>query len=178
MSNCCFPQDPLSIHPSWSSHPHAASLHLQTNQNCQQLSCDELNPRLCSTPSPALPSQLCRIGRFCAAAGRKRHRYVEAAAHHGPLHLLHRPQWVGRPTPACSRPGTVSIPSVHLMFWLFTFLFFPFRLSSHEDRLWKHGGEDGVQREVCQPGVFQLQATGQPGAADHQTEQRGRFLFQ
>lgn len=57
-------------------------------------------------------------------------------------------------------------------------LFSSFGLSSHEDRLWKHGGEDGVQREVCQPGVFQLPATGQPGAADHQTEQRGRFLFQ
>lgn len=112
-----------TIHPSWSSHPHAASSHLQTIQNCQQLSCDELNPRLCSTPSPALPSQLCRIGRFCAAAGRKRHRYVEAAAHHGPLHLLHRPQWVGRPTPACSRHGIVSIPSVHLMFLIVSFSF-------------------------------------------------------
>lgn len=50
--------------------------------------------------------------------------------------------------------------------------------SSHENWLWKHGGEDGVQREVRQPGVFQLQATGQAGAADHQTQQRGRFLFQ
>lgn len=37
---------------------------------------------------------LCRIRRFCAAAGRKRHRHVQAAAHHRPLHLLHRSQWV------------------------------------------------------------------------------------
>lgn len=62
---------------------------------------------------------------------------------------------------------------------LFTFVvfFLLFRLSSYEDWLWKHGGEDGVQWEVCQQGVFQLQATGQPGAADHQTKQRRRFLF-
>lgn len=48
MSNCCFPQVHLSIqpsiHPSWSSHPHAASSHLQTIQNCQRLSWDDLNP--------------------------------------------------------------------------------------------------------------------------------------
>lgn len=55
--------------------------------------------------------------------------------------------------------------------------FLSFLLSSHEDWLWKHGGEDGVQREVCQQGVFQLQATGPPGAADHQTKQCRRFLL-
>lgn len=178
----------LLLSPSPSVHPTIYPSILVITPSCSQFTPTDnselpatilwwTQPRLCSIPSPALPSQLCRIGRFCAAAGRKRHWYVEAAAHHRPLHLLHRPQWVaGRPLSALV-PGTMSILSVHLMFWLFTFLFLPFRLSSHEDRLWKHGGEDGVQREVCQPGVFQLQATGQPGAADHQTEQRGRFLF-
>lgn len=50
--------------------------------------------------------------------------------------------------------------------------------SSPEGRLRQHGGQDGVQREVRQPGVVQLQATGQSGAADHQTQQRGGFLLQ
>lgn len=50
--------------------------------------------------------------------------------------------------------------------------------SSPEGRLREHGGEDGVQREVRQPGGVQLQATGQPGAADHQTQQRGGLLLQ
>lgn len=50
--------------------------------------------------------------------------------------------------------------------------------SSHEDWLWEHSSEDGVQRELCQPGVFQLQAAGQPGVTDHQTQQCGGFLLQ
>lgn len=41
-----------------------------------------------------VPAWLCRIRRFRAAAGRKWHRYLQAAAHHRPLHLLHWPQWV------------------------------------------------------------------------------------
>lgn len=53
-----------------------------------------------------------------------------------------------------------------------------FPRSPHEDRLREHSGEDGVQREVREPSVFQLQATGQPGTADDQTQQRGRLLFQ
>lgn len=41
-----------------------------------------------------VPAWLCRIRRFRPAAGRKWHRYLQAAAHHRPLHLLHWPQWV------------------------------------------------------------------------------------
>lgn len=119
-----------------------------------------------------VPAWLCRIRRFRAAAGRKWHRYLQAAAHHRPLHLLHWPQWVN----TSLLPFTSSKLPLHTH--RISSLFFPPNCSSHEDWLWQHGGEDGVQREVCQPSVFQLQATGQPGAADHQTQQRGRFLFQ
>lgn len=37
---------------------------------------------------------MCRIRRFCAAAGRKRHWHIKAAAHYRPLHFLHWSQWV------------------------------------------------------------------------------------
>lgn len=120
-----------------------------------------------------VPAWLCRIRRFRPAAGRKWHRYLQAAAHHRPLHLLHWPQWVN-----ISLLPFISSKLLPLHTHTQNFYsFFP-NCSSHEDWLWQHGGEDGVQREVCQPSVFQLQATGQPGAADHQTQQRGRFLFQ
>lgn len=55
--------------------------------------------------SAEVPARLCRIRGFCAAAGGKRHRHVEAAAHHRPLHLLHRTKWVQTPIPVLSHRG-------------------------------------------------------------------------
>lgn len=144
----------LLLSPSPSVHPTIHPSILVITPSCSQFTPTDNSelpatilgrsqPRLCSVPSPALPSQLCRIGRFCAAAGRKRHRHVEAAAHHRPLHLLHRPQWVaGRPPPALA-PVPCRFRASTWCFDCLLFLFFPF-VSAHM----KIGCENTVVRMV------------------------------
>lgn len=169
-----------SVHPSWSPHPHAATSGLQTTQNSQRLSQDELKLIAVVLFFPQ------RSGVGCAESG----DFVQLLGGNGidtskllPITDLcisfTGPSECRLTLPAHPSPESFLIIH-HMLIWslLLLLLFLALRHSSHEDRLWKHGGEDGVQREVCQQGVVQLQATGQPGAADHQTQQRGGFLFQ
>lgn len=177
LSNCCF----FSVHPSihtpiWSSHL------MQSVHTYRQFRIASGSPimywtsslffSLHSGPEPVVQNReiLCScweemalIHQSCCPS------QTSASPSPAPVSV----SWLCLliPVPSCFWAST--------KYWLFTFAFFslPFHLSSHEDWLWKHGGEDGVQWEVCQQGVFQLQATGQPGAADHQTKQCWRFLF-
>lgn len=102
------------IHPSMSSD---SCSHFTPTGSSELLAIDRwTKPHRCTILSSALPSRLCRLGRFCAAAGGKRHRHVKAAAHHRPLHLLHRPQWV-----ACRpRPPLIPVPC---WFWAISWCF-------------------------------------------------------